>query len=87
MILVQYLKGDATYPQGDGPKIIAHICNDAGGWGKGFVLTQQANSRQASVHMPRIGAGLAGGKWEEIEPIIIRTLSAKNIPVLVYDPE
>ena len=33
-----YLKGDATVPQAKGIKIIAHICNNLGGWGKGFVL-------------------------------------------------
>lgn len=34
---IQYLKGDATAPAtGDG--IIAHIVNDRGGWGAGFVL-------------------------------------------------
>ena len=35
--------------------------------------------------MPRIGCGLAGGKWEEIEPIIIRQLCEKDIAVYVYD--
>jgi len=35
---ITYLKGDATQPQTKGNKIIAHICNDLGGWGKGFVL-------------------------------------------------
>jgi hypothetical protein len=40
---------------------------------------------RASVHMPRIGCGLAGGKWEEIEPIIERTLVAKGMTVVVYD--
>ena len=35
---ITYLKGDATLPQADGNKIIAHVCNDIGGWGKGFVL-------------------------------------------------
>jgi O-acetyl-ADP-ribose deacetylase (regulator of RNase III) len=30
--------GDATAPEGDGAKIIAHVCNDIGAWGKGFVL-------------------------------------------------
>ncbi len=39
----------------------------------------------ATVHMPRIGCGLAGGKWEEIEPIIIRQLCSKGIDVYVYD--
>lgn len=35
---ITYLKGDATVLQVEGNKIIAHICNDIGGWGKGFVL-------------------------------------------------
>jgi hypothetical protein len=35
--------------------------------------------------MPRIGCGLAGGKWEMIEPIILRTLIANGIAVSVYD--
>jgi hypothetical protein len=28
---IKYLKGDATGPQGDGLKIICHVCNDVGG--------------------------------------------------------
>lgn len=36
--MIRYLKGDATAPQAKGPKIIAHICNTLGGWGRGFVL-------------------------------------------------
>jgi hypothetical protein len=39
----------------------------------------------ATVHMPRIGAGLAGGKWDEISPIIETELTTNGIPVLVYD--
>lgn len=151
-----YLKGDATLPQASGIKIIAHICNDIGGWGKGFVvaiskrwkapeiayrewyktqidfslgniqviqveeeifvtnmigqrgigiidnkppidykavelclsnLSEEAQKLQASVHMPRIGCGLAGGKWEIIEPIIQKTLLANDIETFVYDFE
>lgn len=155
--MIQYLKGDATDPQTEGNKIIAHICNDMGGWGKGFVLAiskkwkapekeyrhwfkadsnfdlgeiQLVNVEKeiwvanmigqhkintssqgippirykaveecleklndaalrlnASIHMPRIGCGLAGGKWEEIEPIINRTLLKNNVEVYVYDFE
>lgn len=33
-----YLTGDATAPGGTGTRIIAHVCNDIGHWGKGFVL-------------------------------------------------
>ncbi|BBM83984.1 macro domain-containing protein [Candidatus Uabimicrobium amorphum] len=153
---ITYLKGDATSPQISGNKIICHICNDVGGWGKGFVLalskkwpqpekdyrewhrdrenndfalgsvrfvtveqdlhvanmigqrgnrpskdnppiryeaveqaiekvTQKAQELQASVHMPRIGCGLAGGKWENIEPILKKHLLANHIPTYVYD--
>nr|WP_229891773.1 macro domain-containing protein [Streptomyces mashuensis] len=151
--------GDATRPQGPGSKIIAHVCNDIGGWGAGFVralsrrwpqpeaayrrwyreratndfalgaiqlvqvedglsvanmigqhgirsrsrtsqaapvryeaidraltaLAAHASATAASVHMPRIGCGLAGGRWEEVEPLITRRLSARGIAVTVYD--
>ena len=158
MKTIQYIKGDATVPQAKGMKIIAHICNDIGGWGKGFVLavskrweapekeyrnwhrfrsknnfalgeiqiiqveeyiyvanmigqkgiktgsngvpvryeaiekcletlSNEALSLNASIHMPRIGCGLAGGKWTEIEPIIERTLLNKNVEVFIYDFE
>jgi O-acetyl-ADP-ribose deacetylase (regulator of RNase III) len=148
---IQYLTGDATRPVGNGRKIIAHVCNDVGKWGKGFVLaiskrwpepeaeshalharqslmlgTVQlaqveksvwvvnmvaqrdirskdgvppirydalleclkqlgfhAHQLQASVHMPRIGCGLAGGKWEQVEKLIADTLPGTE--VFVYD--
>src|ERR1051326_5693046 len=35
---IKYVDGDATKPIGAGPKLIAHVCNDIGGWGRGFVL-------------------------------------------------
>jgi len=34
--MINYVIGDATNPQGEGSKIIAHVCNDEGGFGKGF---------------------------------------------------
>ncbi|WEK71809.1 MAG: macro domain-containing protein [Candidatus Chryseobacterium colombiense] len=155
--MMMYLKGDATNPQGEENKIIAHICNDIGGWGKGFVLaisnrwrkpeaeyrkwfqngenfklgeiqivqveeniwvcnmigqhktiinskgippiryeaveqclnklSDEALKLNASIHIPRIGCGLAGGKWGEVESIIERTLLQNNIDVYVYDFE
>lgn len=149
---IQYLQGDATVPQAKGPKVIAHICNDKGGWGKGFVLhlskrwkdpeqyyrrwysskedfrlgeiqvvqvkpdiwvanmvaqfgykvgskgppirydalraclkklAPEAKCLKASVHMPRIGTGLAGGRWELVEPLIEQELAGQE--VYVYD--
>ena len=35
---IVYAVGDATKPEGTGRKIIAHVCNDIGAWGRGFVL-------------------------------------------------
>ena len=152
---IEIIKGDATQPMGSGNKIIVHVCNDIGGWGKGFVMALSkkwkepelqyrawysselnfelgatqfvkvaddmwvanmigqrgigpdsngnppirydaitsalekvaafALEENASIHMPRIGCGLAGGKWEEIEKIINTVLISKNIEVIVYD--
>jgi O-acetyl-ADP-ribose deacetylase (regulator of RNase III) len=154
-IAINYIKGDATKPEGDGTKLIVHVCNDIGGWGRGFVvaLSQQwpqpereyrkwyeskekfslgevqfvqverdiwvanmigqrdtkpdkegnppvrydaiakalskvaafAQEKIASIHMPRIGCGLAGGTWDKMEPVIIKELVNKKIPVTVYD--
>ena len=153
---IRFLRGDATAPEADGPRIIAQICNDLGFWGKGFVLTvsrrwpeaeaayrawhaagetggfglgaiqlvpagpttwvanmigqhgirttkagppiryeavdeclrhlgDKAVELGASVHMPRIGCGLAGGEWSRIEPIIREHLADRGVPVTVYD--
>ena len=49
------------------------------------VMTLFAIDHKASVHMPRIGCGLAGGKWELIEQIIKEELITKEIAVTVYD--
>jgi O-acetyl-ADP-ribose deacetylase (regulator of RNase III) len=38
-----------------------------------------------SVHCPRFGAGLAGGDWSQIEPLLIKELVERNISVTVYD--
>ncbi len=150
--MIHYLKGDATVPQTKGPKIIAHIANDKGGWGKGFVLAiskrwaeperyyrrwynskegfglgeiqvvevldnlwvanmvaqrgfktgsngppiqypalkdcleklaVESVNRSASIHMPRVGTGLGGGKWELVEPLIQGALGDRS--VFVYD--
>lgn len=155
---LQYFIGDATLPIGDNPKIIAHIVNDNGGWGRGFsgalskrypkaeeryriwyrngttwdgipfqlgktqivrvgsdiwvanMLAQHDYLRQGrpairylalaealtnlqifipdrfvSVHMPRIGTGLAGGTWTRIEPMIQSILVDRGIDVYVYN--
>lgn len=157
MNAIGYVRGDATAPGGKGVKIVAHVCNDLGGWGKGFVravsarwpepeaayrrwhreragndfglgaaqfvqveryvwvanligqrgirtgrstgvpvryeaidaalglLGDRAVELGASVHMPRIGCGLAGGRWSRVEPLVAERLVARGIAVTVYD--
>ena len=48
-------------------------------------LAELAAEHGASVHMPRIGCGLVGGRWDEVEPLIVQTLCAAKIAVTVYD--
>jgi O-acetyl-ADP-ribose deacetylase (regulator of RNase III) len=152
---IRFVRGDATRPEGTGPKVLVHVCNDLGRWGKGFVmaiskrwkepeadfrrwyknggevpfalgevtfvgvepdlwvanligqhglkpsggrppvryddilhglktLTAFAKKNAASVHMPRIGCGLAGGDWEVVEALIHVTLIAAGTKVTVY---
>src|SRR5262249_53591734 len=38
LMKIDYVIGDATAPVAEGCKIIVHICNDIGAWGRGFVV-------------------------------------------------
>lgn len=44
-----------------------------------------ALAHNASVHMPRLGAGLAGGSWIVISQLIESELCDHGVPVTVYD--
>lgn len=48
-------------------------------------LGEKASSIGASVHMRRIGCGLAGGHWTQIEPLVQQHLSRRSVPVTIYD--
>lgn len=37
-----------------------------------------------TVHMPRIGSGQGGGRWDLIEAAIERSLLAREVPVVIY---
>jgi O-acetyl-ADP-ribose deacetylase (regulator of RNase III) len=47
-------------------------------------VAEFAREHGATAHMPRIGAGLAGGDWATIEAIIAEELGSRDIAVTVY---
>jgi len=46
-------------------------------------VAEEATVLGAAIHAPRFGCGLAGGKWELVEPIIQSAL--EDLPVFIYD--
>lgn len=46
---------------------------------------EHAFKEAEDVHMPRIGSGLAGGKWDLVQEIVVETLCQKGISVTVYE--
>lgn len=49
------------------------------------VVAERAAADHASVHMPRIGTGAAGGEWGVVEEIVDGELVTEGISVTVYD--
>jgi hypothetical protein len=49
-------------------------------------VSRQAKGSGATVHMPRIGTGQAGGSWDVIEELLSDGLLAQGIPTVIYDP-
>jgi O-acetyl-ADP-ribose deacetylase (regulator of RNase III) len=48
-------------------------------------VSAKAKELSASVHLPRIGCGLAGGNWETVGAIVEQELARQGIEVTVYD--
>ena len=49
-------------------------------------VTQRAKEAGASVHMPKIGTGSAGGDWGTIEEMLDDAMVRAGLSVTVYDP-
>lgn len=71
---IKYIAGDATWPVANGPAVIVHVCNDVGGWGRGFVLALSARwkSPEESYRRWHAGDGQSFGLGEvqfvQVEP-------------------
>jgi O-acetyl-ADP-ribose deacetylase (regulator of RNase III) len=48
-------------------------------------LADIAVERAASIHMPRIGCGQAGGSWTIVSELVEEALCSRGVPVTVYD--
>ncbi len=48
-------------------------------------LAAVAQEKGASIHMPRIGSGQAGGHWPVILEMIEESLSKRGVEVTIYD--
>jgi O-acetyl-ADP-ribose deacetylase (regulator of RNase III) len=48
-----------------------------------ITVAAHAHRTRATVHCPRIGCGLAGGDWADVEPILMR--ATRGLDVFVYD--
>lgn len=48
-------------------------------------VSELATERNATVHMPRIGTGEAGGNWRIIQGIIEEALVSNGVKVTIYD--
>jgi hypothetical protein len=48
-------------------------------------LNQVATERSASIHMPRVGSGQAGGSWFLVHELITSVLLSEKAPVFVYE--
>jgi len=73
MAVINYLKGDAARPVGEGNRVIVHICNDIGGWGAGFVLALSRRWKEPEIMYRegrRSGKDFELGKVQfvEVEP-------------------
>ena len=51
-----------------------------------LALILKANDPNASIGLPQIGCGIAGGDWKKIRPIIKRALKGLNVTIVIYNP-
>lgn len=67
---IEYLKGDATLPVTSTNKIIVHVCNDIGAWGRGFVLAiskRWAEPEKQYRELAKLKTGLEMGQVQFIQ--------------------
>lgn len=69
--MLNYVIGDATSPNGSGPKVVAHICNDESKWGRGFVLAVSRKWPQPEAEYRRSQAlELGAVQFVQVDPEI-----------------
>ena len=79
MPILQYIKGSAVNPIIK-PAIIAHICNNIGGWGKGFVLALSSKWKQPEKEYRKLKEYILGNvQFVSVEDgIIVANMIAQH---------
>lgn len=49
-------------------------------------VREEAAKRRATVHVPRLGAGQAGGRWDRVEDLLVTDLARQEVQVVVHTP-
>jgi hypothetical protein len=44
-----------------------------------------AREEKATLHMPRIGTGMAGGSWDRVEELLAIAFRELGLKVTIYD--
>lgn len=70
--------------EGFGPSLFPRVRYQALRTGLAQVAAR-ASADRASVHMPRIGTGAAGGEWSVVEELVETEFVRRGLPVTVYD--
>ena len=90
--------GDVQFVDVADDLVVANIIGQVMGWqhgqppvrydalARGFErVAQIALARDASMHAPRLGCGLAGGDWQRVSALIETQLCARGVAVTIYD--
>jgi O-acetyl-ADP-ribose deacetylase (regulator of RNase III) len=51
------------------------------------MVAAEAKQIGAIIAMPRIGCGIAGGNWTEVEPLILQECDGVQVNVYDWEPE
>jgi O-acetyl-ADP-ribose deacetylase (regulator of RNase III) len=89
MAELKYVEGDATRPQGEGRKLIIHVCNNDRKWGSGFVVALSKRWKEPEElykKMP-MDLGVSSSVQVEDDIVVVNMITQEGIRHDPKDPE